>query len=136
MKSLLQSSAVRSFAPALVGFIGYGGWALGCNLSHGLNTGLQSGLVQGTLSFVITVVSNLLMENLYRVTGNRFITIAASIFTFVGTSFTVNYLVGTPEILLTIAPGAVIGSFYTISYVTALHKIRQKGVANEDATKA
>ena len=125
VKRVMESRIVRSLTPALVGFIGYGGWALGCNLSHGLDMGLKSGFVQGTISFFITIVSNLLMETVYRFTGSRVITIVTSIFTFVGTSFTVNYIVGTPEILLTIAPGALIGSIYTISYVATLHKVEK-----------
>lgn len=123
LKKICNSGLVRTFGPALLGFLAYGGWAFFCNISHGLKMGIQSGLVQGTLSFAITLVFNSLMELLFRKTNHKWPTIAITCVLFIGTSYWVNVWVGTPEVLWTIAPGAIFGSIYVFTYVTALARL-------------
>lgn len=41
-------------------------------------------------------------------------------------SWAVNFLAGTPNILLTILPGALLSSVYTFSYVGTLGKLRKE----------
>lgn len=119
-----RSQIARSLAPAIGGFLAYGTWAFFCNLNHGQAMGVQSGLVQGSLSFTITLVSNFVMESIYRFCQNRFLAIIMTSLLIIGTSYSVNWLVGTPEILMTIAPGSIFGTIYVFTYVSALHKLR------------
>lgn len=120
--AIYQSKLGRTLIPALAGFFGYGSWAFFCNFMHGIGMGLQSGLVQGSLSFVITLVSNFVMEGIYRLTQAKIVTILTASTLIVGTSYTVNTLAGTPEVLWTIAPGSIMGVVYVVSYVSALNK--------------
>ena len=41
------------------------------------------------------------------------------------TSWGVNAFTGTPNILLTILPGAVVSTIYTVIYIIALNKVKQ-----------
>lgn len=85
--------------------------------------GVQSGLVQGSLSFCITLASNFVMEAIYDSLGSKTLTILSTSALTVSIPYSVNYLVGTPEILLTIAPGAILGMIYISTYTSALHKL-------------
>ena len=116
------SRLARSTALAIAGFLAYGIWGFFCNLMHGVGMGVQSGLVQGTLSFTITLASNFVMEAIYGFLGSKFFTALLTSILVVSIPYAVNLWVGTPEILLTIAPGAVLGVIYVITYVSALHK--------------
>jgi len=120
---------VRTLLPALAGFLFYGGWGYFCNMSHGWQMGLQSGLVQGSFSFCVTIVFNLVMEFLYRRLEMRALTTVISIVSLVSMSYGVNWLAGTPEILPTIAPGALLGAVYVFNYVKLLEKNASKDAA-------
>ena len=82
--------------------------------------GLQSGLVQGSFSFVITLIFNSIMEFVFGQLKIVWLTAIISILGLIGSSYGINALAGTPEILSTIAPGAILGSFYVVSYVKGL----------------
>ena len=118
-----RSKTARTLLPAMAGFLGYGGWAFFCNLMHGVKMGVQSGLVQGSLSFSITLVFNGVMEFLYKRLKSKLWSIIITIIGFVSVSFAVNTLAGTPEVLATIAPGSIIGSFYVYTYIKGLAAI-------------
>ena len=119
---LTASRSFRTFGPAFAGFLGYGGWGFFCNYTHGIQMGLQSGLVQGSFSFTITLIFNGVMEFVYKRLQLKFATIAISASALVGTSYLINFVAGTPNILATIAPGAVVGCFYIFGYVSNLAK--------------
>lgn len=66
---------------------------------------------------------NLLMERLYKQTGNVLqsgVPICLGVYI---TAYTVNALAGTPNILKTMAPGAFISTAYTFSYLLSLKQI-------------
>lgn len=123
---MLNSPLVRSLLAGLAGFVAYGGWAVLANWSHGETIAIKSGLVQGSYSFCLTWVMTLATEWLhglflnltYRV-WRLMISICSVLF---ATAYSINYVAGTPEILMTIIPGFIIGSVYTLVYIMALER--------------
>jgi len=123
---ICESRVARTFIPAIAGFIGYGSWGVFWNMSHGWEMGLQSGLVQGSLSFTITLVFNGFMEFVYKLLKHKAWSIMATIISLISVSFSVHTLAGTPEVIGTIAPGSVIGSFYVYSYISNLAAVARR----------
>lgn len=121
------SKLQRSVLSGVAGFLVYGGWAFWLNASHGTAMGISAGAVQGSYSFVLTLTMTLVMEHLMA----SFVAIPArgalTVALVSGISFSVAYslqwLNGTPEILLTILPGFFIGVVYCAVYVTGLQTI-------------
>ncbi len=100
----------------------YGSWAYFANMAHGEAVAMRGGLVQGGYSLVLTFVMSLVTEFLYAKIDKVGVTVAVvSIILFIS-AFTIHMLVGTPEILMTIAPGWVIGSVYTVAYLLGLRR--------------
>ena len=110
----------------LAGFAAYGGWAVYANWSHGETIAYRSGLVQGSYSFVLTWVMTLVTEWLFRVipaTPFRVVWLMGIVTPILfATAYGINYAAGTPEILMTITPGFIIGSTYTLVYVMGLQR--------------
>ncbi len=126
---LRRSKALRSLLAATAGFIVYGGWAFFINYDYGLPAALKAGATQGSYSFTLTLSLSFLMEWLFQLSRQprlqfslAFITPCLLIYC---TSWGVNVLTGTPEILLTILPGATISTLYTLSYTLALFKLQR-----------
>jgi hypothetical protein len=119
-----DSGIARSIIAGLAGFVAYGGWAYHVNAEYGLATGIRSGLVQGGYSFVLTLSTTLLMEQLLvslsNIKGQIVITILTTCLITFSTAYLTHWLAKTPEILLTIAPGFLIGAGYTVIYVYSL----------------
>lgn len=127
MSSFLDSGLLRSIATGILGFIVYGSWAFYANFQHGLTSGVQAGIVQGTYSFALTLSTTMLMEFLWAsfqsIKGQHVLTIAmTSLITFT-TAYSINWIFDTPEILLTIFPGFLIGLLYTTFYVVSLERL-------------
>ena len=123
------SGLLRSITAGLAGFVVYGSWAYYINLTHGFEIGMRAGLVQGSYSLVLTLSTTLLMEYLLTsfqsVKGQAVLTILiTSVITFV-TAFAIHRLFGTPEILMTIAPGFFIGALYTVFYVFSVNRLNR-----------
>lgn len=118
----------RSLISGIAGFLIYGGWALAVNVSHGLTMGLRAGALQGSYSFFLTLGMTLVMEHLMM----RFSHLAArtvlTVFIVSAVAFSVAYSIhwlnSTPEILLTILPGFLIGAIYSTIYVSGLQKLQ------------
>lgn len=117
---------------AFAAFLGYGAWAWFANMEHGDDMAFRAALTQGTYSFIITLILTGLMECLFsRLSSwpehSRFLgsTIPVCLVLYFS-SYSVNYLAGTPNILLTILPGAILSTLYTFSYIGALAKIENK----------
>ncbi|MFK7732814.1 MAG: hypothetical protein AB8B48_14435 [Pseudomonadales bacterium] len=132
LNKILSSPGLRALGSAVAGFIGYGAWAWLANMNHGGEMALRAALTQGTYSFVITLILTGLMEWLFsRLIGwpkrRRFLgsTIPVCLLLYLS-SYSVNYLAGTPNILLTILPGAILSTLYAFSYIGALAKIEKK----------
>lgn len=97
-------------------------------MSHGQDAALRAALTQGAYSFVITMVLTSIMEVAYAKSARlskrgRFLisTLPVCALLYV-TSWYVNFLAGTPYILLTILPGAVFSTLYTFAYIKALER--------------
>ena len=123
-------SHTRSFISAFTGFIFYGGWAYFVHLDYGHVVAFKAFLTQGLVSFSITLVLTQSMETMYKLFSNpraaywcTAIIISVLVVLF---SYTINAIVGTPEIFFTILPGSVISAIYTFSYVRLLSYIRQE----------
>ena len=123
----MNSSAFwRSLLAGLAGFVGYGAWAWYANLDHGADVAMRSGLVQGGYSLILTFLMTLVTEFLYAkfvdlVAGTVMTTGVVSVILFVS-AYSIHAIVGTPEILMTITPGFIIGTIYTYVYVLGLRR--------------
>ncbi len=117
----------RSLAMAAAAFCLYGGWAMLANRGHGLAAARRAGLVQGVLSFTITLGMTMLIEALHRRLRDRRRGAALTALCAVGLSGSAVVLghlaAGTPEVLRTVAPSLLIGSFYATSYTLALRRL-------------
>lgn len=127
MRSRLPNSPLlRSVIAGFAGLVGYGSWAAYANFDHGMAIAVRSGLVQGTYSFVLTFLMTWVTEGLFAKLasmpmGAVVTTVVVSFILFVS-AYGIHMLVGTPEILMTILPGFVIGSGYTAVYVWGLQR--------------
>jgi hypothetical protein len=121
-RSFRSNSLVKiRLLTAFAGFLGYGAWATLVNMEHGAAASIKAGFVQGSISFVLTFAVNFMIEWLYRIFANfRYRGILSVLFaslSLIVISFTINYFATTPNILLTILPGGILGSFYVYSYL-------------------
>lgn len=132
----IASSTVRSLLAATAGLVGYGLWAFFVNHDHGIDAGLRSGLVQGGYSFALTFCMTWFMERLYEFLRPRahavWSTVGITIGLLFATAWTINWVARTPEILMTILPGFVIGSIYTAIYMQALDRLTTESSEHVD----
>ena len=122
----MNAAFARSLIAAIAGFVAYGGWAFFANVAHGSDMATRAGWVQGSYSFVLTFVMTYVTEWLYRLfsrvpMGMMWTVVLVSIILF-SSAYSIHLLVGTPEILMTILPGFVIGTIYTAVYVWGLQR--------------
>jgi len=127
--SLTHSKILRGLLAAAAGFIVYGGWAYYINFSHGSNAALKALFTQGGYSFTLTLITAFIMEWLFQLSNKpvtRFcLTFFITSLMLYSTSWSINAWAGTPEILWTILPGAIIGTLYTLSYTLTLFKLQR-----------
>ncbi len=116
----------RQIAPSLAAFLFYGGWGFFANHLHPFAIATKAALTQGCYSFLITLALSSVMEFLYSNCPwpNRrgITTVSVTCLILYSTSWGINALMATPEILATILPGAIIGTIYTILYCIALNR--------------
>lgn len=126
------SATQRSLISATAGFLFYGSWAFWVNHDHGVGMGLRAACVQGSYSFMLTLIMTGLIEGLFTL-NNRFFanqkliiwsTIICSCALIFTTSWSINVLAGTPEVLRTVILGYVVGGIYSTTYVYGLARIR------------
>ena len=127
MPAVLKSAALRLLVPPFIGLLFYGGWAYWVNMEHGSVAAFKAACTQGGYSFAITLVLALLVEWLYKSLQplpfrSLWVGIIACVLLY-STSWSINALTGTPNILLTILPGAAMSTLYTVIYIMALNKI-------------
>jgi hypothetical protein len=127
----------RSLLLASGAFLLYGGWAFMVNRSHGTGAGSRALVVQGSLSFLSTLTITMLMEWAYGRTGPPWIRVGRA---FLGgclpmytLTIGVHVLVGTPEVVATVAPVLALGTAYCAVYSLSLTRLRQPRAA-EDAS--
>lgn len=126
-KSQTFTPLQRSLISGVAGFIAYGGWGFWVNMSHGTEMGAMAGLIQGSYSFVLTLSMTMVMEHLMRIlAGVRARPVITVVVVSVGTfavAYSIQWLNSTPEILLTIIPGFLIGAVYSGVYVAGLSSL-------------
>lgn len=116
----------RSLFSALSGLLFFGLWAFWVNYDFGWAAASKAALTQGGYSFTVTLSNTYLIEMLFR-------SISAPKLRFMGTvvmtsilicslSWLINYLSGTPNIIMTILPGCFISTFYAFIYTVGLAK--------------
>jgi len=120
----------RCLISAIAGFFFYGGWAYFVNFSYGLTIASKAFFTQGMISFCITLVLTQFMELFFRLFLSfqfaYWITAVGTSLIVVFISCLINILAGTPEVFMTILPGALISSMYTFSYVRFLVFSRER----------
>lgn len=109
---------------ATIGFLFYGSWAVWANFDAGLEVALRAGLLQGTMSFIVTLSGTGIMKRLFAGNGptwwrfcRAFGGAMAGIYVVIVTAHLLN---GTPNILLTLAPGLPITTFFCLSFCLGL----------------
>lgn len=117
-----KRNPLTGIAAAILAFAFYGGWAMWVNWEHGLRPAVVALLVQGTASFTTTFVLATLVTFFYRRhcgpgggQGVRLALPAALSTGLVAIMLVLAHSVaGTPALLATIAPSAIIGFGYCI----------------------
>lgn len=121
-----MSPLSKSLLSATAGALIYGSWAYWVNMSDSTQMAITTALVQGSFSFVLTLSMTLILEYLYRFLGPGTgavvgTTAAVSAFMF-ATAYSLQWLAGSGEILMTILPGYVIGTTYAAFYAVSLER--------------
>ena len=117
----------------LAAVLGYGGWAVYSNMldqpaaMH--SVAWRAGCIQGGYAGLLTLINISILESLYRVLLQRQGITAASITTLLVSTVAqysiiipVHLLNGTPNILLTLLPGLVIGTAFSSAYLWSLRR--------------
>lgn len=132
MKALIRSSVVHvAFA-----FLMMGGWALFANRAHGLAAAVPPALAQGTVSGVLTGALKKTLEALDgRLSGPSAYLIppaitAASILALL---VLVHGLIGTPELIATIAVPWSVSTTYAVLYNAGLVRARRAAASGSQA---
>jgi hypothetical protein len=127
-----RAGVLRGLFAGLAALVFYGGWAFFVNYDYGVDMGIRAGLVQGGYSLCLTMTSSYLMELLWVWLGEKpygvVMALAVTMLLLFVTAYGINYLAGTPEILLTIGPGFLIGSIYSLLYLLNLGRHRPAGL--------
>ena len=127
MSTVFKHAAFRILVPPFMGLLFYGSWAYWVNTDHGTGVAFKAACTQGAYSFIITLVLALVVESLFKLFHSRPLRNiwvgAVACLVLYSTSWGVNALTGTPNILLTILPGAAVSTIYTVIYIMALNKL-------------
>lgn len=120
-------AGVLKFAPLLAGLV-FGSWAAYVNSEYGTFVLIRTGLGQGIYALFSTwIVTRTVRDVMNVTTGNplRFIAgFASGFIVMVSIPLAIHAALGTPQILLAIAPGVLWGSIYIVGCVwtTDLHR--------------
>jgi len=121
----LQRAALSAAGAALL----YGTWAYVANSEFGRATAARAAAVQATCSVVLTLVLALAVERCAR--GGRAarlplhrVALPPLLLAWCAPA-AVHLLNGTPAVLRTIAPGAVIGTVFVCAYVAGLARLER-----------
>ena len=121
-----KKTGLRIIIPPFIGLIFYGGWAYWVNRDYGQMIALKAAITQGGYSFTITLVSTVIVEWLFKVLywlpyHSFGVGLIACVLLYI-TSWSINAVAGTPDILLTILPGTTIGTLFIILYIITSNK--------------
>ncbi|HRD47505.1 hypothetical protein [Brevundimonas sp. UBA2416] len=125
MERVLKSSVVH----VAFGFVMMGGWALFANRDHGLAGAWLPALVQGTISGVLTGILKKTLERLDGTLSGVLAFIAPPLLTatsILALLTLAHTLIGTPEIVATIAVPWSVSTLYAIVYNAGLVRARRR----------
>lgn len=112
--------------PSAIAALGYGAIAYYVNSDHGRDAALLAGLTQAVASACITLVSTYLMAWMFSLPNNAkakfFCSLVGSGTIILSTFVIIHWLMGTPDILETVLPSAIIGAPYFIAIPTMMYK--------------
>lgn len=112
---------------ATLGALFYGSWGVYANSAHGLGIALLSGAAQGVMSFVVTLSGVTLMRSLYGTIGHPLLRAARAVLgalaLIYGLIIAVHLWLGTPEILLTLAPGLPLTIGFCLIFTASLMRV-------------
>ncbi len=116
---------------ACLGALFYGSWGVFANSAHGVEIALRSGAAQGAMSFVVTLTGTTLMHRLYAGAGAVWWRSVRAVFGALGMIYGlivgVHWWLGTPEILLTLAPGLPITIGFCLVFMLSLVRLDVAG---------
>ncbi|WP_018417062.1 hypothetical protein [Teredinibacter turnerae] len=102
-------------------------WATFVNWQHGAHAAIHAGIGQGGVSFVMSMSMAFMLEFLFFLPSNKLVRIpfAVVITMLVVTAFTtlVHLIIGTPEIIKTMALPIMMGIGYTTLYCLRLSRM-------------
>lgn len=132
---ILQNAAVRILVPPLMGLLFYGSWAFWVNSEFGQAAAFRAAATQGSYSFVITLLLALVIEWLFvlfkLLPWRQFWVGLLACLLLYASSWGVNALTGTPNILWTILPGAAVSTVYTVLYILTLSKLEKSALTQQ-----
>jgi Kef-type K+ transport system membrane component KefB len=130
-----RGSRKRALIVGCGAFLLFGGWALIANRAHPVSDMARAAAAQGSLSFVSTTFSVLLLEYLYRLgrtPGQKLVLAAAGTPVIVLAIMTgVHALAGTPNIVITLLPSWISGTIFCVVYTLNLRRLELAGAAAE-----
>ena len=130
-----RGSRRRALIVGCGAFLLFGGWALIANRAHPATAMARAALAQGSLSFVSTTFSVLLLESLYglgRTPGRKLVLAGIGTPAIILVTMTVVHaLAGTPSILVTLLPSGISGTIFAITYTLNLRRLELAGAAAE-----
>jgi len=123
------SSKVRPYLIALVAVLGYGGWAYYSNAMVDTTIAFRAACIQGGYSGLLTLFNVLLLEALFR-RFDPYLSCNLNMATTLAIATTLQYAViipvhmlnQTPNILVTLLPGFVIGTLFSAAYLVGLKR--------------
>lgn len=114
----------------LLAAVVYGGWAFLVNLMDGVAAASRAGLAQATSSAASTLVITATIEAVFAFTASSRFGVALSI--LIPPTLTamlhvlLQWIVGTRNILITVAPSVIIGYIFAAVYVTGLVRLTRR----------
>jgi hypothetical protein len=128
-----RGSRRRALIVGCGAFLLFGGWALIANRAHPATDMARAALAQGSLSFVSTTFSVLLLEYLYGLgrTPRRKLLLAGigTPAIILVTMTVVHALAGTPSILVTLLPSGISGTIFAVTYTLNLRRLELAAAA-------
>ena len=120
-----RPAARSSLVHAAFAFAAMGSWAMFANREHGVAAMLVGGAVQGALSACITLCLKHIIENLVLMFAGWLSRIMPVIICFLLSLFllsAIHILMGTPEVLTTIAIPLSVSTLYAAAYSQAIFR--------------
>lgn len=134
-KEQILNTPIKKAFIVLTAVAGYGGWAVLSNLSDGSKQAAiiawRAGAIQGLYAGLLTFLNIWLLERLYARIASSYSEPTAWLLTFLSAMslqytviIPVHWLNQTPNILLTLLPGLLIGSIFSYLYLMSIRRYK------------